>query len=213
MLQLNAQSAFVPSYSRPPGLFVSSLSQQVYQWQQGINFGGKIHVFSKAFFHGKMASFFQKQFFMKMRGDEMKPWSRWILSTIFIVQLRKEDRRDGKRGVEYCIFWMAYYTNGVVVVAGAIELLLGWMMGETQDFTFCCCYGVFKWERERVEKHVAYKSSGWLEWVSQYLQFLFWNKKQRIKILSQSQCLKIAPKKIHFNFHAKNVPYSCCWFC
>ena len=36
-----------------------------------------------------------------------------------------EDRRDGKRGVEYCIFWMAYYTNGVVVVAGAIELLLG----------------------------------------------------------------------------------------
>ena len=175
MLQLNAQSAFVPSYSRPPGLFVSSLSQQVYQWQQGINFGGKIHVFSKAFFHGKMASFFQKQFFMKMRGDEMKPWSRWILSTIFIIHSTEgsEDRRDGKRGVEYCIFWMAYYTNGVVVVAGAIELLLGWMMGETQDFTFCCCYGVFKWERERVEKHVAYKSSGWLEWVSQYLQFLF----------------------------------------
>ena len=32
MPQLTAQSAFVPSYSRrPPGLFVSSLSQQVYQ--------------------------------------------------------------------------------------------------------------------------------------------------------------------------------------
>ena len=35
MLQLNAQSAFPLSHcARPPGLFMSSLSQQVYQWQQ-----------------------------------------------------------------------------------------------------------------------------------------------------------------------------------
>ena len=97
-------------------------------------------MFSKAFFHGKMASFFQKQLFMKMRGDENEA-IKYILSTIF----KREE--EMLRGVEFGIFWMGYYTNGVVVGgSGRRHSVLASIMGETQDFTFCCCYGVFKWE-------------------------------------------------------------------
>ena len=53
---------------------------------------------------------------MRGRNEAMK----YILSTIF----KREE--EMLRGVEFGIFWMAYYTNGVVVVvvvAGAIQCL------------------------------------------------------------------------------------------
>ena len=78
-------------------------------------------MFSKAFFHGKMASFFQKQLFMKMRGDENEAM-KYILSTIF----KREEERKCCEGWNSAFFgWpttlMVWWW--CVVVAGAIQCL------------------------------------------------------------------------------------------